>query len=110
MIDVCRSSCYTVIGHEESRYPFYHTDLLSYRRMTLNNPMSCGVVSYGVVSCSPRWCCLVLSQTVVFSHPPIGTIGLTEAQAIEKHGADNIKIYSSTVRAVKLYQYSSIDY
>lgn len=34
--------------------------------------------------------------TVVFSHPPIGTIGLTEAEAIEKHGADKIKVYSST--------------
>lgn len=34
--------------------------------------------------------------TVVFSHPTIGTIGLTEPQAIEKYGADNIKIYKST--------------
>mmetsp|Transcript_1587 Transcript_1587/g.3345 ORF Transcript_1587/g.3345 Transcript_1587/m.3345 type:complete len:434 (+) Transcript_1587:749-2050(+) len=33
--------------------------------------------------------------TVVFSHPPIGTIGLTELQAIEKYGKENIKIYSS---------------
>jgi glutathione reductase (NADPH) len=33
--------------------------------------------------------------TVVFSHPTIGTIGLTEPQAIQKYGADNIKIYRS---------------
>jgi len=33
--------------------------------------------------------------TVVFSHPPIGTIGMTEAQAIVKYGEDNIKIYRS---------------
>ena len=33
--------------------------------------------------------------TVVFSHPPIGTIGLTEPQAIEKYGEDNIKMYRS---------------
>eukprot|EP00011_Vannellida_sp_DIVA3-517-6-12_P005505 CAMPEP_0114621442 /NCGR_PEP_ID=MMETSP0168-20121206/9231_1 /TAXON_ID=95228 ORGANISM="Vannella sp., Strain DIVA3 517/6/12" /NCGR_SAMPLE_ID=MMETSP0168 /ASSEMBLY_ACC=CAM_ASM_000044 /LENGTH=450 /DNA_ID=CAMNT_0001832641 /DNA_START=101 /DNA_END=1453 /DNA_ORIENTATION=+ len=33
--------------------------------------------------------------TVVFSHPPIGTIGLTEAEAKEKFGEDNIKIYKS---------------
>jgi len=33
--------------------------------------------------------------TVVFSHPPIGTIGLSEAQAIEKYGEDNVKIYRS---------------
>jgi len=30
--------------------------------------------------------------TVVFSHPPIGVCGLTEDQAIKKHGADNIKV------------------
>ena len=32
--------------------------------------------------------------TVVFSHPPIGTVGLTEAQARERYGAD-IKVYST---------------
>jgi glutathione reductase (NADPH) len=44
--------------------------------------------------------------TVVFSHPPIGTIGLTEAQAVAKYGADNIKVYRSTF--VNLY-YSMFD-
>ena len=34
--------------------------------------------------------------TVVFSHPPIATCGLTEAQATEQFGADNLKVYSST--------------
>lgn len=34
--------------------------------------------------------------TVVFSHPPIGTIGVTEEEAKEKYGADKIKIYRST--------------
>lgn len=33
--------------------------------------------------------------TVVFSHPTIGTIGLTEPQAIQKYGAENMKIYRS---------------
>eukprot|EP00531_Pseudo-nitzschia_arenysensis_P017946 CAMPEP_0116144132 /NCGR_PEP_ID=MMETSP0329-20121206/15828_1 /TAXON_ID=697910 /ORGANISM="Pseudo-nitzschia arenysensis, Strain B593" /LENGTH=612 /DNA_ID=CAMNT_0003639513 /DNA_START=83 /DNA_END=1921 /DNA_ORIENTATION=- len=33
--------------------------------------------------------------TVVFSHPPIGTIGMTESQAIGKYGRENIKIYQS---------------
>jgi len=33
--------------------------------------------------------------TVVFSHPPIGTIGLSEDDAKAKFGADNIKTYSS---------------
>jgi len=36
-----------------------------------------------------------LVPTVVFSHPPIGTIGLTEAQAVEKYGEDNVKVYRS---------------
>ena len=33
--------------------------------------------------------------TVVFSHPTIGTIGLTEPKAMAKYGKDNIKIYTS---------------
>ncbi len=33
--------------------------------------------------------------TVVFSHPPIGTIGLSEKQAIDKYGEDNVKVYRS---------------
>jgi len=33
--------------------------------------------------------------TVVFSHPPLGTIGLTEAEAIEKYGKNEITIYKS---------------
>jgi glutathione reductase (NADPH) len=36
-----------------------------------------------------------LVPTVVFSHPTIGTIGLTEAAAKEKYGEENIKIYKS---------------
>ncbi|WP_218397828.1 glutathione-disulfide reductase [Alteromonas lipotrueae] len=34
--------------------------------------------------------------TVVFSHPPIGTMGLTEPEAVEQYGEDNIKVYSSS--------------
>ena len=34
--------------------------------------------------------------TVVFSHPAIGTVGLTEDQAIKEYGQDNIKIYKSS--------------
>jgi len=33
--------------------------------------------------------------TVVFSHPPIGTIGVTEKQAVEKYGEENVKVYKS---------------
>ncbi len=36
-----------------------------------------------------------LIPTVVFSHPPIGTVGLTEEQASEKYGHDELKIYQS---------------
>ncbi|KAI9511345.1 glutathione-disulfide reductase [Russula earlei] len=38
--------------------------------------------------------------TVVFSHPPIGTVGLTEPQAREKYGSDAVKIYQSSFRAL----------
>lgn len=41
-----------------------------------------------------------LIPTVVFSHPPIGTIGLTEAEAIEKYGATNVKVYRSGFAAM----------
>ena len=34
--------------------------------------------------------------TVVFSHPPVGTVGLTEAAAIEQFGKASIKIYRNT--------------
>lgn len=33
--------------------------------------------------------------TVVFSHPPIGTVGLTEQEANETYGEDNVKHYLS---------------
>lgn len=38
--------------------------------------------------------------TVVFSHPPIGTVGLTEEQAKELHGEDNVKVYKSSFTAM----------
>ncbi|XP_064415496.1 glutathione reductase, mitochondrial isoform X1 [Latimeria chalumnae] len=34
--------------------------------------------------------------TVVFSHPPIGTVGLTEEEAARIHGRDNLKIYTAS--------------
>ena len=33
--------------------------------------------------------------TVIFSHPPIGTVGLAEHQAVQEFGADDIKVYRS---------------
>lgn len=33
--------------------------------------------------------------TVIFSHPPIGVIGLNEDEAKEKYGQNNIKVYKS---------------
>lgn len=41
-----------------------------------------------------------LIPTVVFSHPPIGTIGLTEAEAVAKYGKDQIKVYRSSFAAM----------
>ncbi len=37
-----------------------------------------------------------LVPTVVFSHPPIGTIGLTEPKAVEQYGTENVKVYKSS--------------
>lgn len=41
-----------------------------------------------------------LVPTVVFSHPPIGTIGLTEPEAIAKYGEENVKVYQSGFTAM----------
>lgn len=38
--------------------------------------------------------------TVVFSHPPIGTVGLTEAEARKKYGDANVKVYLSDFKAL----------
>ncbi len=37
-----------------------------------------------------------LIPTVVFSHPPIGTIGITQAEAEAKYGKENLKLYQSS--------------
>lgn len=36
-----------------------------------------------------------LIPTVLFTHPPIGTVGLSEKEAIEQFGEDAIKVYKS---------------
>lgn len=36
-----------------------------------------------------------LIPSVIFSHPPIGTVGFSEQQAIEKFGKEKIKVYQS---------------
>ncbi|KLV07351.1 glutathione reductase [Photobacterium aquae] len=41
-----------------------------------------------------------LVPTVVFSHPPIGTIGLSEPDAIALYGEDNVKVYTSSFTAM----------
>ncbi|BDZ87807.1 hypothetical protein VEE68_22540 [Escherichia coli] len=44
--------------------------------------------------------------TVVFSHPPIGTVGLTEPQAREQYGDDQVKVYKSSFTAM----YTAVDH
>lgn len=34
--------------------------------------------------------------TVVFSHPPLGTVGLTQEEAEQKYGKDKIKVYKTS--------------
>ncbi len=46
--------------------------------------------------------------TVVFSHPVIGTVGMSEQEAIEEYGVDNVKVYNSQFTA--LYQAITEDY
>ena len=38
--------------------------------------------------------------SVVFSHPECGSTGLTEPQAIEKYGKENVKIYHTKFSAM----------
>lgn len=38
--------------------------------------------------------------SVVFAHPEVGSIGLTEPQAEEKYGRENLKIYSTSFTAM----------
>lgn len=38
--------------------------------------------------------------SVVFAHPEVGAIGLTEPQAVEKYGKENLKIYNTSFTAM----------
>lgn len=40
-------------------------------------------------------CCLENIATIVFSHPPIGSVGLTEEESKAKWGEDKVKTYKS---------------
>ncbi|MEM7020217.1 MAG: glutathione-disulfide reductase [Pseudomonadota bacterium] len=39
-------------------------------------------------------------STVIFSHPPIGTVGMTEKEAIDEYGEDNVKVYNTKFTAM----------
>jgi glutathione reductase (NADPH) len=41
-----------------------------------------------------------LIPSVVFAHPEIGSIGLTEPQAVETYGKENLKIYNTSFTAL----------
>jgi glutathione reductase (NADPH) len=38
--------------------------------------------------------------SVVFAHPEVGSIGMTEPQAVEKYGRENIKVYKTNFTAM----------
>ncbi|KAH7321212.1 hypothetical protein B0I35DRAFT_351858 [Stachybotrys elegans] len=52
----------------------------------------------------PEFSALKLSYenipSVVFSHPEVGSIGLTEPEAVEKYGRENLKIYKTSFTAM----------
>ena len=33
--------------------------------------------------------------TIIFSHPPIGTVGLSEKDALAKYGAERVEVFNS---------------
>jgi len=37
-----------------------------------------------------------LIPTVIFSHPPFGTVGLSQEEAIQKYGEENVKAHKAT--------------
>ncbi|RUO20275.1 glutathione-disulfide reductase [Aliidiomarina haloalkalitolerans] len=41
-----------------------------------------------------------LIPTIVFSHPAIGTVGLTEVEAVEQYGEEQVKVYKSGFAAM----------
>lgn len=41
-----------------------------------------------------------LIPSVVFAHPEVGSIGLTEPEAVEKFGKENIKVYNTSFTAM----------
>jgi glutathione reductase (NADPH) len=45
--------------------------------------------------------------TVVFSHPPIGTCGLTEAAAAEKFGQENLKVVNLLGTYINTYVHTN---
>ncbi|KAF2435937.1 glutathione reductase [Tothia fuscella] len=47
--------------------------------------------------------------TVVFSHPPVGTIGLTEPEAEEKYGKEKLKVYHTKFPAMFYDVFSAED-
>ncbi|KAL8831178.1 MAG: hypothetical protein Q9170_005406 [Blastenia crenularia] len=38
--------------------------------------------------------------SVVFAHPEVGSIGLTEPEAIDKYGKENVKVYKTSFKAM----------
>lgn len=41
-----------------------------------------------------------LIPSVVFAHPEVGSIGLTESEAVEKYGKESIKVYNTSFTAM----------
>ena len=73
------------IGDITGRYPLTPVAIAAGRRLAdrLFDGQSTAKLEYATI------------PTVVFAHPPLGTVGLTEPEAIEQYGKDAVTIYET---------------
>lgn len=73
------------VGDVTGRFPLTPVAIKAGRKLSdrLFNQQSQAKVNYSNI------------PTVVYSHPPIGTVGLTEQEAIKAHGENKIKCYQA---------------
>jgi glutathione reductase (NADPH) len=90
-----------VDAHYRSSVPGIHAvgDVSSRVQLTPVALAEAMVLVDGLFGSGQRTLDYELIPTAVFTHPSIGTVGLTEAQARQRHGA--VRVYSSEFRALR---------